>query len=309
MNIQNKVTIFNHMQIWYETFGNKSNPAVLLMMGNSCDAIMWPDIFCQSLAERDYYVIRFDQRDTGLSSWIDFAKEPYTLMDMVDDAIGLLDALNIQKAHIVGFSTGGLIAQLLTIHFSQRVLSLILMMSSIDLTIKNDAFRGIDMSSSKLPPPKQEFIQAILHLNAVQPSSLPEKIKQLVENFRLANGSKSFYDEEFFYQLFERSLKRVDGKSRKVGHESNHALATSATPIITEQKFATVSKPTLVIAGSEDPIFPPAHAEAMVKAIPYAQLLLIEKMGHILNPVFFLPIIDAVGQHMLEASLHDHEND
>lgn len=299
MNKQNKVTLLNRMQIWYETFGNKNNPAILLIMGNSCDAIMWPDIFCQSLAERGYYVIRFDQRDTGLSSWIDFTQEPYTLMDMVDDAIGLLDALNIPKAHIVGFSTGGLIAQLLTIHFSQRVVSLILMMSSIDLTIKNDAFHGMDMSHAKLPPPKKAFIQAILQLNAIAPSSLPEKIEQLVETFRLANGSKSVYDEKFFYQLFETSLKRVDGKSRKGGHESHHALATSATPLISEQEFATISKPTLVIAGSEDPIFPPAHAEAMSKAIPYAQLLLIEEMGHVLNPVFFHRLIDAITNHIL----------
>ena len=205
--MENKITLFNKMHNLHVTFGNENNPAVLLIMGNSCDAIMWPDIFCQSLAKRNYYVIRFDQRDTGLSSWIDFIEDPYTLMDMVDDAIGLLDALKIQKTHIVGYSTGGLIAQLLTVHFSQRVLSLILMMSSIDLTIKNDAFRGKDMSNSKLPPPKKEFIQAILQLNAVQTSSLPEKIKQVVENFRLANGSKSFYDDEFFNTRFERSLK------------------------------------------------------------------------------------------------------
>lgn len=91
--------------------------------------------------------------------------------------------------------------------FSQRVLLLILIVSSIDLTIKNDAFRGMDMSNAKLPPPKPEFIQAIRQLNAIPPSSLSEKINQLEGNFRQANGSKSVYDEEFFYQLFESSLK------------------------------------------------------------------------------------------------------
>lgn len=296
--MQYQFNLLNRMHIWCETFGDENSPAVLLHMGNSCDAMMWPDSFCQSLAERGYYVIRFDQRDTGLSTTVDFAREPYTLMDMVGDSIGLLDALNLTKAHIVGFSTGGLIAQLLTIHFPHRVLSLTLMMSSMDLTIKNDAFRGMDMSHCKLPPPKKEFMRAILQLNAVQPSSLSEKIKQLVENFRLANGSKSAYDEEFFYQLFEKSLKRVDGKSRKVGHESNHALATSATPLITEREFAAIATPTLLIAGGEDPIFPPAHAEAMLKAIPSAQLLLIEEMGHTLNPLFFSTMIDAMARHM-----------
>jgi pimeloyl-ACP methyl ester carboxylesterase len=287
MSTQKKVAVSTGIQIWYETFGDFNNPAILLMMGNSCDAIMWPDSFCQVLAENNYCVIRFDQRDTGLSSWIDFSQNPYTLMDMVKDVIGLLDVLNIQKAHIIGFSTGGLIAQLLTIHFSQRVLSLVLMMSSIDLTIKKNAFCGIETTYSDLPPPKPEFIQAVLKLNAISPSSLNEKVTQLVENFRLANGSKADYDENFFYQLFEKSLKRVDGQLKKGGHESNHALASSATALITQQELKTISKPTLVIGGGEDPIFPPAHSKAMAKAIPQARLFLIESMGHILNPLFF----------------------
>lgn len=294
----NKVAIFNNMQIWHETFGDKNNPAVLLMMGNGCDAMLWPGIFCENLARRGFYVIRFDQRDTGLSSWIDFTQNPYTLMDMAGDAVGLLDVLDIQKSHIVGFSTGGLIAQLLALHFPQRILSLTLMMTSIDLTIKNDAFCGIDMSGAKLPPPKPEFIQAVLQLNSVKPVSLPEKIKRLVDNFRLANGAKAPYDEQFFYQLFECSLKRIDGKLNKVGHESNHSLATSATPMLREEELASISKPTLVIEGGEDPIFP-GHAEAMVKLIPNAQLLLIEEMGHTLNPHYFSVIINAMADHMV----------
>lgn len=296
--MQNLVIVSNGKNIWYETFGSKENPAVLLNMGNGCDAMMWPDAFCESLAQRKFCVIRFDQRDTGLSTWVDFSKEPYTLMDMVNDCLGLLDALNISKAHIVGFSTGGLIAQLLTIHFPDRVLSLILMMTSIDLTIKNDAFLGLDLSQSKLPPPKQEYIKAVKELNAVSPTTQIGKIKLLVENFKLANGSKSPYDEAFFYQLFENSLNRVRGKLGKVGHESNHALATSRTPIISEQEFASISRPTLVIAGSEDPIFPPTHAEATSRIIPGANLLMVEGMGHILNPVFFQKILDAMVDHM-----------
>jgi pimeloyl-ACP methyl ester carboxylesterase len=173
-------------------------------MGNSCDAVMWPDQFCQLLAEQGLFVIRFDQRDTGLSTWVDFAEAPYTLMDMAQDIVGLLDALKIEKAHIVGYSTGGLIAQLLAIYFPKRVLSLSLLMTSTDLTIKNDAFRGLDMSKAKLSPPKPEFIKGIFALHAKPQTNLGEKVSFLVESFRLANGPKADFDTGFFSELFER---------------------------------------------------------------------------------------------------------
>ncbi len=297
--MENRVILPSQIQICYETFGEIGKPPVLLIMGNSCDAVMWPDSFCRALANRGLFVIRFDQRDTGLSTWINFSEAPYTLMDMVQDIVGLFDAMRIEKAHIVGYSTGGLIAQLFAIHFPKRVLSLILMMTSTDLTIKNDAFRKLDMSQAKLPPPKSEFIKGILALHTKPQTNLKEKVSFLVESFRLANGSKSAYDSDFFSKLFERSLKRVDGKLRKGGHESNHALATSATPVIRDFEFARISAPTLVISGSEDPILPPAHGKAIAKAIKRSNLLSIEGMGHVLNPVFFEQIIEAMACHML----------
>ena len=266
-------------------------------MGNSCDAVMWPDDLCQSLAERNLFVIRFDQRDTGLSTWLDFSDEPYTLMDMARDIIGLLDEMKLEKAHIVGYSTGGLIAQLLGIHFPSRVRSLVLLMTSMDLTIKNDAFRGLDTSKAKLPPPKTEFIQGIRALGAKPQTTFQEKISFLVESFRLANGSSSDFDAPFFAKLFERSLKRVKGKLRKSGHESNHALATSATPIIQDFEFAQITVPTLVISGTEDPIFPSGHGESLCKAIRGATFLPVHGMGHALNPIFFEQLIAAMSLH------------
>jgi len=303
--MENKVVLPSKIQICYETFGEVENPAVLLIMGNSCDAVMWPDQFCHALSERGLFVIRFDQRDTGFSTWIDFSEEPYTLMDMVQDILGLLDTLKIEKAHIVGYSTGGLIAQLLAIHFPKRVLSLVLMMTSTDLTIKNDAFMGLDMSKAKLPPPKPEFIKGVFALHAKPQTNLEEKISFLVETFRLANGSKAGYDAGFFSKLFEKSLKRVDEKLRKGGHESNHALATSATPVIRNAEFAKIAVPTLVVSGGEDPIFPPAHSEAICKVIKKSKLILIEKMGHVLNPIFFDQIVESMTQHIISSSLRN----
>lgn len=289
----------NNIDLWCQTFGDSKNPAVLLMMGNSCDAIMWPEQFCKDLANTGLYVIRFDQRDTGLSTWFDFSKNPYTLLDMVADASGLLDALKIDQAHIVGFSTGGAIAQYFAIHHPEKTLSLTLMMTSMDLTIKNDAFAGKDMSNAAFPPPKKEFIQAILASNANPPKNMHEKVTMFVQNFSLANGDKAPFDRDFFYGLFEESMKRVESRVARsqIGHGSNHALATSATTPVTSQELAGIKVPTLIIAGGQDPIFPSGHAEAMAKIIPGAQLLVIENMGHALSPVFFDQIADAIAKH------------
>jgi len=113
--------------------------------------VFGPINFAKIWLQGDFNVIRFDQRDTGLSTWVDFNKNPYTLLDMVEDVCELLDALTIQKAHIVGFSTGGTIAQLLAKNHPDRVSSLTLLMPSMDITIKNDAFVGKDMSKAAFP--------------------------------------------------------------------------------------------------------------------------------------------------------------
>ncbi len=293
----------NGIDLWYETFGDSKNPAILLLMGNSCDAIMWPEPFCNDLAQKGYYVIRFDQRDTGESTWFEFNKTPYTLCDMATDAVELLNALTITKAHIIGFSTGGTIAQLITIHHPSKVLSLTLMMPSMDLTIKNDAFAGKDIRNASFPPPKKEFIHAILALNSQPTNTRHEKILQLVQNFKLANGNKAPFDEHFFYTLFEKSIKRTENKTKtktQIGNASNHALATSATQPVSKKELATITLPTLIIAGGQDPLFPLAHSEAMTNIIPNAQLLIIDKMGHILTPIFFNQVITAITEHLMK---------
>lgn len=294
------ITTPNNVKIWYKTFGDIKNTAILLIMGNSCDAIMWPEQFCTDLSMSGFYVICFDQRDTGLSTYFDFKQTPYTLLDMVSDAMNLLDSLCIKKSHIVGFSTGATIAQLLTIHHPNRVLTLILMMTGMDLTIKNDAFAGKDMSNAPFPPPTKEFIDSVIATNLKPAQNRHEKILKLVQNFSLANGKIAPFDTNFFYMLFDESAKRTESRTdikTQIGHTSNHALATSKTNPIEAKELQSISKPTLIIAGGQDPIFPQEHSTAMAKIITNAQLLTITNMGHVITPVFFKDIIVAIANH------------
>lgn len=292
----------NGIKIWYETFGKPNHPALLLLMGNSCDAFMWPLEFCEQLASNGWYVIRFDQRDTGLSSRIDFEKSPYTLQDMANDALALLDYLDIQKAHLLGYATGGAIAMHFVLHHQNRLASTILMMTSFNLHIKNEAFQGKDTSQAELSPPKKNYITDIKAVVSKGAKTQEEKIRQYVELFKLSNGTKLNFDVSYFYALFEKSQKRLQSLSNvsnsKVGHESNHALATSATKILNKKQRQSISLPILIIAGGEDPIFQVDHAHQMNDTFLNSTLYIIEELGHVLNPFCFEKIIAILTKHM-----------
>ena len=133
----------NTINTWYETFGKKNNPALLLIMGACTQGILWTTEFCELLSARGFFVIRYDHRDVGLSTYFNFEKEPYDLLDMAKDAVGLLDYLKISSAHLLGLSIGGPIAELISIHFSDKVLTLTLIATSYDFRPMNRAYAGL----------------------------------------------------------------------------------------------------------------------------------------------------------------------
>jgi len=300
--MKEQIARINNIDISYQAFGNINDPAIILMMGNSAQGIMWPDDFCQKLAALKFHVIRFDYRDTGLSSCCDYEKAAYNLMDLMKDVIGLVDHLKIQKAHFIGLSMGGAIALLLAVHYPDRILSITTMMSSPDLSIKNNAFKGLKQSEDRLPPPAAEFIRDVINLNSIAPNNREEKIKQLVENWRLANGSKASFDEAYWQELMEKCLdreeKNLSAKEIKFANHSNHTKAQMAS---TEPNLGMLDKincPTLILQGSADPIFPKAHAEIAASLIPRAQLHIVNNMGHALNPVFFDELLSVISKHL-----------
>src|SRR5262245_20437711 len=135
----------NGIEIFYETFGDEKNPAFLLIMGGGGQGVCWPKEFCQKLAAKGYYVIRYDQRDSGLSTCIDIEKNPYDLQDMAKDGLGLLDALHIEKAHLFGLSMGGPIAEIMSLLAPQKVESIAMMGSCMD-------YRPLNLALSGEPP-------------------------------------------------------------------------------------------------------------------------------------------------------------
>ena len=199
----------NHIRIEYETFGDPSSPPILLIIGLGSQLIYWDEEFCRQLAEAGLYVIRFDNRDAGLSTKFNEAgvpdmmdvvgklmsrqkvTPPYTIEDMASDAVGLLDALKIDKAHICGMSMGGMIAQALAIRYPGRVLSL----TSIYSTTGNP----------RLPQPKPEIMGLLL---TPPPQEREPFIQFNLRVFRALTGPRFGIDEEWVRQIMGRAYDR-----------------------------------------------------------------------------------------------------
>jgi pimeloyl-ACP methyl ester carboxylesterase len=175
----------NGIEIWTEDFGEASHIPILLIMGATAQGIRWPTPFCQQLADKNRYVIRYDHRDTGQSSCFDYAETPYTLADMADDAVGVLDAYDIAKAHIVGLSMGGMIGQIMAIEHPDRIHSLVSISSSPANGSQAVAITGFE----PLPPPTPKYHEVIRAWALDPPQTREEHIALQLRLFRALTGT------------------------------------------------------------------------------------------------------------------------
>ncbi|EAU69254.1 10-carbomethoxy-13-deoxycarminomycin esterase [Stigmatella aurantiaca DW4/3-1] len=258
-------------------------------MGNGCSSVFWPEPFVARLVSGGRRVIRFDYRDTGRSSHFDFDQAPYSLDDIERDVLGLLAHLGLQKAHCVGLSMGGFLAQRMAIRHPSRVASLASMMSTPDYAVLLHTFIGGEAPTSGLPPPRKDWLEA---LSKIPPGLSPLELS--VESWRLANGSRAPFDADAWRDL--QRLADAWGDDSRAGDHHRRACER-----ITDKNLLGalrhVTAPCLFIQGSEDPIFVPAHAEAAAQAVPGAKLRIVDGMGHALSPAFFELLADALLEH------------
>ena len=281
------------VELCYETFGEPGNPALLLIMGLGTQMIGWHEDFCRQLAERGFFVIRYDNRDSGRSTLFDEVPPPkpaelalrrpkriaYRLADMADDGVGLLDQLGIERAHVVGASMGGMIAQLLAARHPDRVLSLVSIMSSTGSRWSGQpAVRTLPFLLGKPPIGKEAYVERI------------EKVFALV-------GSPGFERDE-------QALREVAELSYDRGASSAGLARQMAAIIDSGSRLADLRKikaPTLVIHGTKDRLVKPSGGKATARAIPGARLLMIEGMGHDLPRGAWPRIIDAIESNAAQA--------
>ncbi|MDP1618284.1 alpha/beta fold hydrolase [Phenylobacterium sp.] len=264
----------NGIEIEYETFGPGDAPAVLLINGLGSQMTRWPVPFCDKLVARGYRAIRFDNRDVGRSTWFQ-SGDRYTLSDMAADAAGLLDHLKIDKAHIVGVSMGGMIAQTFAIEHPDRALSL----TSI-------------MSATGAPGSMDSTPEAAAVLTQVAPDPTVDEEAFVAHGMKNARtiGSPAYpWTDE---ALRERVLSEMRRAYNPKGVQRQRG-AIGASGDRTE-KLAKLDIPTVVLHGEVDPLIPKAGGEATARAIPGAELRIIPGMGHDLPEALYDTIIDAI---------------
>jgi pimeloyl-ACP methyl ester carboxylesterase len=273
----------NRVELCTESFGDKGDPPVLLVMGVSASMMWWEESFCQLLAAGRRFVIRYDHRDTGRSIAYEQGRPRYTGADLVADAVGVLDAYEITAAHVVGVSAGGAFAQLLALGYPDRVLSLVLISTS-------PATSG----ERSLPSPTERF-NDFLASAEVDWSDHGSVIEYLVGYERvLAGGARSF-DEAAWRELIRSDVERA----RDITPSQNHNLIPPGDA--PSGPISSIAVPTLVIHGTADPMFPLGHGQALAEEIPGAKLLTLERAGHGVERPDWQPIADAILAHTAAA--------
>lgn len=281
-----------HIELEYETMGDEGAPPILLVMGFTAQLIAWPDSFCRMLVDHGFHVIRFDNRDCGLSTKLTGATVdvdavigaaltgqpapavPYTLSDMARDAIGLLDHLGLDSAHVVGASMGGMIVQHMAIEHPTRIRSLTSIMSMT--------------GELEYGSPMPEAAEVLL---APPPTSRDENVANSVRY--AVWQSKRYFDETQVKIDAARSYDRSfypEGSSRQLA-----AIYASGSR---EEGLRALTVPTLVVHGRDDTLIPPNGGERTAALVPGSSLLMVADMGHDLPPPLQPLITGAIAAHV-----------
>lgn len=274
-----KTVKMNDVELCYEVFGEKNSDVIVLIPGLGSQMIRWDITFCNLLVEKGFKVIRFDNRDSGSSVFnakreISSGKRieeifenlskqgiSYSLMDMANDVIGLLNHLNIEKAHIAGRSMGGIIAQLLGSYYPERVLSLTIIMST-------------SMNPS-LPKPDPEVMAMMTQVSADPVLQKEEYLREKIRFAKKISGSGYIFDSNQEKALLEEELIRFRTKNGII-----RQLLAMGSFQYNSEVLKKITVPTLIIHGTDDLIFHPDCGKDIADSIPNAEWLLIEGMGH-----------------------------
>lgn len=293
------ITDINGVEIAYETYGDAKHPAVLLLMGLGSQLTMWPDKFVEDLVAAGHYVIATDNRDIGLSAKHDASelpnpyvqaalrrigiklKSPYTLREMADDAVGVLDALGIGQAHVIGISMGGMIAQHVAALHPKHTASLTAIMTTT--------------GNPKVPRPRREVVKALARDRTI--ALTPEKLlEDTLAFFKLVGTPGEDHATNGMGARLKRSFDRSFQPS---------GVSVQLSAIIASGDFRSVTKkikaPTLVIHGSVDPLVSPEGGKDVALNVRGAKLEMIEGMGHDIPPKFLPDVTGLILGHMREA--------
>lgn len=280
----------NGHSIWFEKISpaTKIKGTIVLIMGNGQDALSWPPSFISNFIDTGYQVIRYDHRGTGLSTseekWK--KKKAYSLSDMAEDVVAILDMLAIEKSHIVGVSMGGMIAQIIAIEHPNRIASLTSIMSSGDVLDPELE----PMSNDVLP----KMVSAILN-HGFFGSKKGQIKRQIIQKRILMGEATGNIDIETMAKVGTYNLREREGHNLMAARHHYEAILISESRL---EKLSTLNVPTLIIHGKDDPVMPITHGEKLVTTIANAKSLWIDNMGHDLPDAELRKITAAIISHI-----------
>jgi pimeloyl-ACP methyl ester carboxylesterase len=283
--MQTKLVQADGVELATEAFGNPNDPAILLIMGAMASMLWWPEKFCRRLARQGCYVIRYDNRDTGLSTNYPVGKPEYSFDDMADDAIRVLDGHDISSAHIVGMSMGGMIAQLVALKHPERSRTLILISTS-----------PVGIDATHLPGMTAAYMEHSATYADLDWSDRTQVIEFMVADARAISSTRHSFDEQRARDLIITDYDRA----RRFESATNHFLVSSGDQC--KGQLTRLQAPLLVIHGTSDPIFPVEHGREFIKIVPESKLLEIEGGGHELHPEDWNTMFQALSGQINEDS-------
>jgi len=266
-------------EIVSQTFGDPAHPAILLIMGAMASMLWWPEAFCRKLSGEGLFVIRYDNRDTGLSAKYAPGEPSYSFEDMADDAIRVLDDHGIGRAHVAGMSMGGMIAQLVALKYPSRVNA---------LTVISASPLGVD--TSHLPGATDAYRKHSAEGARIDWADRDQVAGFIVSEARVIASTAHPFDEKRTRAFVEQDYDRSGGFLSA----TNHFLLKGGDQ---ERRVKDVKVPLLVIHGTADPIFPIAHGAALAEAVAGARLVRIEGGGHELHPDDWPVMVAAIVAH------------
>ena len=258
-----KVIALSDVEIATQAFGSSDDPALVLVMGATASMLGWPDELCAALAGHGLYVIRFDHRDTGLSTTVQPGEASYAVEDMAADVVGVMDGYGLDSAHIMGMSLGGYISQIVALTHPDRVRSLILLASE-----------PLGWDGPALPHITQDFLDHFGRLATLDWSRETEVTDFLLTSERLSAGSGRDVDDVRMRNRIARILSRTSSPASMFNH------ATLDTRCDWTGRYRDIAVPVLVLHGADDPILPVENGKALAAGIAGARLIVMDGVGH-----------------------------
>ncbi|MFJ3706241.1 MULTISPECIES: alpha/beta fold hydrolase [Streptomyces] len=276
------------VRLWTEDRGATDTSPLLLIMGAQAPGLGWPDGLVDMLTPH-HRVIRYDHRDTGRSTWA-FDRRPYPLGQLAEDALAVLDGLDVERAHVVGMSLGGMLAQLLIADHPDRLLSATLIGTSALSTVPYIHPDGTRIPPEELPGIAPRLLE--MWSRPVVDLGLEAELERRVEHWRILGGDQLPFDAEYARSLERKAVEHTGHYTTSTAHGRADASDLNRT-----EQLARASVPTLVTSAPAEPVFPPPHPQHLAQAIQGARIIEIPGMGHALPPEVHTPLVAAILDH------------